>query len=93
MESDPRIRNLLWTSVVLQFVLYFLGGLVPDMSETTGSFIFGSLAFWTAAAFLIIRRRRKLTQGDVWFLRYGLVIVSLTCWSIVPVVWQWRMSH
>lgn len=92
MKFDSKIGPLLWTGVVVQFVLWFLEGLMCSETETWLFFIYGSVAFWSTAVLIVLRRPCSLTRWDVYFLRYGLVIITLASCMIVPMIWHWRMG-
>jgi len=93
MKFDPKIRVLLWTGVVLQFMLWFLEGLICPGPEAWCFFVYGSFAFWSIAVLVVLRRPCCLTRWDVCFLRYGLVIITLASALIVPMIWHWRIGY
>ncbi|MDI1312705.1 hypothetical protein [Prosthecobacter sp.] len=92
MKFDPKVGTLLWTGVAVQFLLWFLDGLIASGEESFYFIVYGSVAFWSTAVLVVLRRPCKLTRWDVYFLRYGLVFITLTSCTLVPLIWQWRIG-
>lgn len=82
--------TLLIPNIVIQFGLYQFSSLSLDRGEMLCSFLYASFVFWLAAVMVILRRPRCPTRNDVFFLHYGLLIISLACWIILPMAWRWR---
>lgn len=92
MKFDPKVRVLLWSGVVIQFLLWFLQGPMYPSIECWHGFLYGSIAYWSIAVLVLLRRPWSLTRWDVHYLRYGLIIITLICVNLAPAVWHWRIG-
>ena len=92
-KFEPIYRKLLWWCVAVQFSLFILGSLTLDCGETIWSFLYAAVAFWSVAVIVILRRPVCPTKWDIYFFRYGLLILSFACWFAVPVIWKVRKLY
>ena len=92
MQFAPRVRVLLWSGVIVQFLLWLLQGPMCSQTESWHAFLYGSITYWSVAVLVVLRRPCSLTRWDVYFLRYGLIIITLTCLNVVPAVWHWKIG-
>jgi hypothetical protein len=74
-------------ALLLQAGLLVLSALVLDFGETLRGVCVSSLAFWAGTIIVLLRRPSNPTRGDLFYLRWGLLILvpvgvpaSLTLW-------------
>ena len=82
-------RSAIWTAVKIQLVVTVICGFVTDQTLAR---LFGValVAFWVAAAVLILRRPQSPSAFDLWFVRFGFLAVSVVSVVLTPLIWHLR---
>lgn len=74
-RTKPSIRALLWETAILQVLLAVLGGLAADFG-VLATWVMNAIAtYWVVVLPMLIFRRSCLTKFDIWFLRWGFLIL------------------
>ena len=83
-------RKLFWRAAFVQFLLFLVASFCLDRGEMLWIFLYSSLAFWTTALVVVLRRPENPARWDVFYFNYGLVIISLLNLLVFPVAWWLR---
>ncbi len=86
----PRYRGLLWWNGGVQLAFFLLGALALDEGNMFHLFLYASLAFWAGAGLILAWRPERPTRWDLYYLKYGLIVLSLFCLNLFPLAWWLR---
>ncbi len=79
------------TALLFQGIFLILAALVLDMGETWNATLVAMLAYWMPAGLIMARRLDRPTRIDLFFVRWGFLVIWLVTMVIGPVVW-YRME-
>ena len=89
--SDPYTRPLL-RALGIQFLLLALASCGLPQEVFLRACSFASVGFWVGVVVVLIRRPRNPTQGDLAFVRWGLLpvgiigmVAALLYWTVIGV--------
>jgi hypothetical protein len=85
----PYRRYIVW-SLVVQVLLFLLASITFDYGETFVAFTYSAVAYWIGVAMILRRRSNELIRTDVFYLKYGLIVLSLVSWNLSPMIWALR---
>lgn len=69
-------KNLLF-SFLMQAALLVISGFVSDFGESSRIILYSIVTFWVTALLVILRRRKKHSQGDLVFSKYGFIFILI----------------
>jgi len=75
-------------SLIQQLVVTLLSVLMLDLGPTRHICTLALLAYWLSVPMIICRRPAAPTPGDLWFVRYGFLVVEAAVWFVGQAVWQ-----
>lgn len=84
----PSYRKYYWWGVAVQLVLFQISSLTLDHGMTNWMFLFSSVGYWTGAVLITIRRHHTPTRWDIYYLKYGLILLSFAAALILPLIWS-----
>jgi hypothetical protein len=74
---SPEVPPAVLTGIGVQAFLFLLTALVLDHGRTNQFCCIGLIAHWLGVLMILGRRPRSPTQGDLWFIRWGAVLLLL----------------
>ena len=87
--SKPYRKYIVW-SLVVQVLLFLVASTALDFGETFVAFTYGAVAYWIGVAMILRRKSKELIRTDVFYLKYGLIVLSLASWILSPIIWSLR---
>ena len=82
----PQYGKALRWALGEQVALFLLGSIVLDFGETMRALAYGSVAFWIGAGIVIFRRPVNPGKGDLGYVKWGLVFVSIFACFVTPLI-------
>ena len=71
-------------------LLYFYRHMVLDLGEHLQACCLASVAFWLATILILVRRPRSPTQGDLIYIRWGMLPIVFVSNPIFMMVWEMK---
>lgn len=90
MLRDPYTRPLLRAFLLQIALLYFYKHMVLDLGERLQACCLASVAFWLGTIMVLARRPRNPTQGDLTYIRWGLLPIVFFSNPIFMTVWKMK---
>ena len=87
-EFSPRYGSALNQAIVLQIVFGVLTALMLDMGQSFGFFKVAFLGHWVGILLIIGRRPLSPTKVDIFFIRWGILLLLAITGGIAPLVWK-----
>ena len=82
------LMSALKSGVGLQAVLFLLTACMLDGGQLFGQFLVAMIGYWIGVAFIVIRRETKTTRFDLFYVRYGSVILLVLAPAIAKLVYS-----
>lgn len=86
-EISPLYWHALKTAVLLQLFFGALTSLMLDLGRSFGFFQVALLGHWIGILLIITRRPLSATKIDIFFIRWGIVLLLIMARLIAPLVW------
>jgi hypothetical protein len=88
VSDSPELRFSLLAGCFLQFFLLLLSAMVMDHGVVLHASLQVMVGYLVALLFILIRRHRQPTAADLWFIRWGSLLLTVIAQPIAH--WYWR---